>query len=104
MWNLCSGKTWAKPSAFSIRLRERRRLVTLGIAKAAGIEDIRAHPEFLRGFLGNGQRIAGDHLDADAHLPGSRDRCLGIVARRIEQRQHTEKLPLSVTLGPRHAQ
>jgi hypothetical protein len=33
-----------------------------------------------------------------------RDGRLGIVARRIEQRQHAEKLPLPVSLGPRHAQ
>ena len=76
----------------------------LRVAQAAGIENICAHPQFLGGFLGNGQRIARHHLDLHAHLSCGRDRCLGIVPWRIEQRQHAKKLPLAVSLGPRHAQ
>ena len=82
----------------------RRRLLLLRVAEAAGIEDVRAHPQFLGGFLGDGQRIAGHHLDLHAHLSRGRDGRLGVVARRIEQRQHAEKLPFAVSLGPRHAQ
>jgi hypothetical protein len=33
------------------------------VAKAAGIENVDAHPEFLGGLLGDGQRIPGHHLD-----------------------------------------
>ena len=43
-------------------------------------------------------------LTLDAHLPGGRDGGLGIVARRIEQRQHAQKLPVAIRIGPRHAQ
>ena len=75
-----------------------------GVAKAAGIENVCAHAEFLGGFLGDGQRIAGHHLDLDAHLSGGRDGRLGVLPRRIEQRQHAEELPFAVALGPRHAQ
>ena len=81
-----------------------RRLLVLGVAEAAGIEDVGAHPQFLGGFLGDGQRIARHHLDLHAHLSRGRDGCLGIFPRRIEQRQHAEKLPLAVSFGPRDAQ
>src|ERR1022692_2815787 len=39
-----------------------------------------------------------------AHCQRGRDCDLGVISRRIEQRQHAQKLPLPVTLGPRHAQ
>ena len=104
MWNLCSGNTWAKPSAFSMDSATCRRLLMLLVAEAAGIKNICAHPQFLGGFLGDGQRIARHHLDLHAHLSRGRDGCLGIVPWRIEQGQHTKKLPFAVSLGPRHAQ
>ena len=48
--------------------------------------------------------IAGNHLDAHAHLPRARDGCFGLLARRIEQRQHAHKLPLAFLICPGHAQ
>ena len=68
IWNLCSGNTCAKPSAFSIASADRAVCLLLRVAQAAGIEDICTHPQFLGGLLGDGQRIAGDHLDLHAHL------------------------------------
>ena len=56
----------------------------LGIAEAAGIEDVRAHPELLGGLHGDSQSIAGDHLDRHAHLAGGGDRGLGLGPRRVE--------------------
>ena len=44
MWNLCSGNTLGEAIRLLDRLRQRHRLVTLRVAEAAGIEDIRAHP------------------------------------------------------------
>ena len=81
-----------------------RRLVMLRVAEAAGIEDVRAQPQFPGGFPGDGQLIARHHLDVHAHLSGGRDGRLGLLARRIEQRQHAEKLPLAFLIRPRHAQ
>ena len=81
-----------------------RGLVMLGVAEAAGVEDIRAHPQFLGGFPGDGHLIARDHLDVYAHLAGGRDGRLGVVAGRVEQRQHAEKLPGALPVRPGHAQ
>ena len=61
-------------------------------------------PSCLGGFPGDGQLIARNHLDVHAHLPGARDGCLGLLARRIEQGQHANKLPLAFLIGPGHAQ
>ena len=62
-------------------------------------------PSFAGGLPGDGELIAGDHLDRHAHLAGGRDGRLGVVARRIEQRQHAEELPLALRRppGPRRA-
>jgi hypothetical protein len=72
----------------AVRLLDRRRkgrgLMTLGIAEAAGVEDVRSHPQLLGGFPGDGDRIAGHHLDADAHLAGGCDRRLGVIPRWVE--------------------
>ena len=35
---------------------------------------------------------------------GARDGCFGLLARRIEQRQHADKLPLIFLIRPGHAQ
>ena len=104
MWNLCSGNTWAKPSAVLDGLGRRRGLLALDVAKAGGIENVAAHAERLGGLLGDGQRIARDHLDLHAHLTCRRDGCLGVLPRRVEQGQHAKKLPRALSLGPGHAQ
>ena len=43
MWNLCSGNTWAKPSAFSTEFATAAVSCFFESPKPAGIEDIRAH-------------------------------------------------------------
>ena len=55
-------------------------------------------------FSGDGDLIARNHLDVHAHLPGARDGCFGLLARRIEQWQHADKLPLAFLIRPGHAQ
>ena len=82
----------------------RRRRLLLFVTETTGIEDIRAHPQFLGGFLSDGQRIARHHLHFHAHLLRGRDGCLGVVARWIEQRQNAEKLPWAVSFRKRHPQ
>ena len=104
MWNLCSGNTWANPSAFSIDSAAAVRLLALDVAQAGGIEDVGAHPQCLGGLPGDGDLVAGDHLDRDAQLPRGGDGRLGIVARRVEQGQHAEELPGAVPVGAGHAQ
>src|ERR1700685_2996973 len=84
--------------------RRLRRLVMLDVAQSAGIENIRAHPELLGRFFGDRHLIAGNHLDADAHIACARDGCFGLLACRIEYRQYTNDLPLACFLCPRHAQ
>ena len=79
-------------------------LLVLGVTQAGRIENVRAHVQLPGGLLGDGQRIARDHLDLHAHLSRGRDGRLGIVPGRIEQGQHAEELPGAVALGPRHAQ
>ena len=49
------GKHLGETVRFLDGLRQLRRLMTLRVAEAAGIENIRAHPQFLGGFLGDGQ-------------------------------------------------
>ena len=58
-------------------------------------------PSVLAVLPGDGERIAGHHLDLDAHMLRGRDRGLGIVPRRIEQGQHAKQPPFAVALGPR---
>ena len=76
----------------------------LRVTQAGGIEDVGAHIQFFRGFLGNRQGISRHHLDLNAHCQRGCDGCLRIFARRIEQRQHAKKLPRAVAFRPRHAQ
>ena len=57
-----------------------------------------------RGFPGDGNLIARNHLDLHTHLAGAYDGCFGLLAGRVEQRQHTYKLPLALLIGPRHAE
>ena len=45
MWNLCSGKTWAKPSACFDGLVESAGLVALASPRPAGVEDVGAQAE-----------------------------------------------------------
>ena len=104
MWNLCSGNTWAKPSAFSMASADCADLVMLRVAQSAGIQNVRAHPQLPGSFLSDGQLIACNHLDVYAHLPGAGDGGFGLLARRIEQGQHAHKLPLAFLIRPGDAQ
>ena len=74
------------------------------VAQCGGVQDVRAHVEFFRGLLCDGERIAGHHLYLDPHLLRRRNRRLGVFPRRIEQRQHTCELPRAIPLGPRDSQ
>ena len=101
---LVCGEHLRKAASVLDGLGHRRRLLLLLVAQRAGIKDICGHPQFLGGFLGDGQRIAGHHLDLHAHMLGGCDGFPGVVPWRIEQGQHTKKLPFAISLGPRHAQ
>ena len=81
-----------------------RRLAILRIAQHCGIKDVRTHPQLAGRFLGDGQLVAGHHLHAHAHLLRARDRCFGLLARRIEHWQHANKLPPIFLVRPGHAQ
>ena len=73
MWNLCSGKTWAKPSASSISLATSGVSSVLESPSCAAVENVRAHPQGLGHLARDRQRVARHHLDLDAHLGGGRD-------------------------------
>ena len=90
MWNLCSGNTWAKPSAFSIAAADLRRLVVLCVAEAARVEDVRAETQSPCRLASDGDLIARDHLDTHAHLTRRCDRRLRLLTRRVEQWQDAE--------------
>ena len=81
-----------------------RGLLMLGVAKTAGVENIRAQAQFPGGFPGDGQRIARHHLDGHPHVSSGRDGRLGLLPGRVEQRQDTQKLPWPIGLGARHTQ
>jgi len=101
MWNLCSGKTWANPSASSMDSA----VATSRLAwrhPVRGIEDVRAHPEGLGRLPGDGQGIAGNHLHVHAHLDGGGNGRLGVLPWWIEQREHpTNFHGPSLRPGPR---
>ncbi len=81
-----------------------RRLLLLGVAERAGVQDIDAQAKFFRCFPGNGNLIARHHFDFDAHLDGIGDGFLGICAWRIKQGQHADKLPFALLIGSGNAQ
>ena len=85
-------------------LGDLRRFLRLGIAECAAVENVRAHPEGLGHLPRDRQRVARHHLDLHAHLGGGRDGRLGVLARRIEQRQHAENPPFAVAVRPRDAE
>ena len=55
-----------------------------------------AHAQLLGGLLADEELVAGDHLDLDALLNALLDGLLGVVSRRVEQRQQHHKVPLGV--------
>ena len=96
---LVFGEDLGKSVGLLDSLRDRRCRLLLFVAETTCIKDIRAHPKFLGGFLSDSQRIAGHHLYLHAHFLRGRNGRLGVVPRRIEQRQHTKKLPWAVSFG-----
>ena len=84
--------------------RHRRGLGALRVAQARGVEDVRAHPEGPGRLDCDGERVAGDHLDLDAHLTRRGDGRLGVGAWWIEERKHAEELPGAVSFGTRYAE
>ena len=82
----------------------RRRFVLLRIAQGCGVENVGAQTDLGRGLLRDGQRVPGHHLDGDAHCCGGGDGRCRVVAGRVEQRQHTDELPVAVPVGAGHAQ
>mmetsp|Transcript_17772 Transcript_17772/g.62669 ORF Transcript_17772/g.62669 Transcript_17772/m.62669 type:complete len:574 (+) Transcript_17772:928-2649(+) len=57
------------------------------------VEDVGAHAELAARLLGDGRLVARDHLHLHAHVHGRLDRALGVVARRVEEREHALELP-----------
>ena len=84
-------------------------IVLRGAAEAAvdelvAVVDFGAEGEQLAGLLGDGYRVAGEHLYAEAeHLCfGDRSGC--VFARGVEHREHAEELPWFVTFFDGYAQ
>jgi hypothetical protein len=85
--NLCSGKTWAKPSAaFGAggQILVGRRPVLA--QQLVSVLDVSAQPELAGDLPGNGQVVAGYHLDLDAMGLGLGDGFGRILAWRVEKR------------------
>ena len=104
MWYLCSGNTWANPSAVSIDSATAADSFFFASPKACGVENVGAQTDLGRGLLRDGQCVAGHHLDGDAHRRRGGDGRCGVVAGRVEQGQHTDELPVAVPVGAGHAQ
>ena len=79
-------------------------LVVLGVAKAAGVEDVRAHAEFCGGFACDGHLVAGDHFDGDTHIERGGDGGFGFFAGRVEEGEDAEELPCTLFIGARDAE
>lgn len=62
---------------------------------------VSAQAQLAGGLLSDQQLVAGDHLDVDALLAAPLDCFLGVVARRVEQRQQAHELPPRAC-APRH--
>ena len=101
MWNLCSGNTWAKPSAFSISLAAAAVSLRLTSPRPEASRMSVPIPSVLAVSRAMARASPGDHLDLDAHLPRGGDGRLGVLPRRVEEGQHAEKLPLARSLRSR---
>ena len=101
IWNLCSGKTRANPSACSASSpssadggRPSSTLASASSMVRGG--DVGAEAELCGGLACDRDVVAGDHFDGDAVLAGVCDRLLGVRARRVEQRQQPEQRGLPI--------
>jgi len=101
MWYLCSGKTWAKPSA-SRWTCHRRDSFSSSHRPGCGVEDVGAQATLVA-FPSRCQRVAGHHLDGDAHRCGGGDG-RGRVVTRGSNRGSDHELPVAVTVTAGHAQ
>jgi hypothetical protein len=63
-----------------------------------------AEPQFPCDLGGDRLVVTGHHLDVDRHRAGRGDRLCAVVARRIEERQESEKPPISWRIGAGGAQ
>ncbi len=61
--------------------------------------DVGPEAELGGDLLGDGDVVAGDHLDRDSVFDGARDRLLGVRPWRIEQRQDVEERPGALLVG-----
>src|SRR5277367_5287037 len=103
MWNLCSGNTWAKPSASSIDLVTAAVSSLLESPRVAPSRMLVPIPRVLAVSLAIASASPVTILILTPHLGRGRDGRFGIVTRRIEQRQHAEKLPFAVSVRAGHA-
>jgi hypothetical protein len=58
-----------------------------------GRSDMGPHAQLTGDLAGDGDVIAGDHFDLQALLPRFADCLLGVLPRRIEERQYAEERP-----------
>mmetsp|Transcript_13008 Transcript_13008/g.19435 ORF Transcript_13008/g.19435 Transcript_13008/m.19435 type:complete len:123 (-) Transcript_13008:540-908(-) len=65
-------------------------------ANNLGIVKVYAHAEAASGLLPNSHLVTSDHLDSDSQAECLLDGLLGIVARRIDERNEANKLPFAV--------
>ncbi len=86
------------------RCRDGFRLLTFGVAETAGVEDVRSQPELLGGFLGDRERVAGDHLDRHAEVSGGGERRFRVFSWRVKEWQYPYELPRAFAFGTGDAQ
>ena len=96
MLNLCSGNTWANPSAASIAFCDRGLAAGTCFGQMTGVEMLEPNAELARRLLRDRRLVSRHHFDRNAHCSGSVDRRSGILPHGVEERDHTEHLPLAI--------
>ncbi len=84
--------------------RIRRRTPVLAIEQRSGRLDVFPQTEPGGDLTGDSGIVTGDHLYRNTVALGLADSLRRVLARRIEQRQDTEKLPVATCVHARHAQ
>ena len=92
MWNLCSGKTWAKPSASSIDVGDRRRSRRAWTSpRPAASRMFAPSPSFVAVSWAMASASPVTILTCTPSCRAVAMVALRVFARRVEQRQHAER-------------
>ena len=76
----------------------------LHLPQACGVEDVCTQTDFDGGFLRDGQGVSRHHLHFHAHLTGGGNGGRSVFARRVEQRQDAQEVPVTRGASAGHAQ